>query len=76
MVKILKIIPAGWECTIEECPPGHFVCDGQLCFKTEYGCADSPDFPMQVFNSAGENFVARKIMVQPVDYEWGEEDML
>lgn len=35
-MKTYTIEPQGWPCTLEECPPGHFVKDDQLCFKSEY----------------------------------------
>lgn len=60
------IKPNGWPVVIEDCPPGHFIYEGQLCFKSEYNTCE-------VFNSAGEYFMPREVMVQPVDYEWTED---
>lgn len=65
-MKTITVEPNGWECLIEECPPGHFMYEGQLCFKTEYGNDLDEKCPMEVYNSAGETFMPRKIMVQPV----------
>lgn len=31
-----RIIPKGWPCSLDECPPGVFAKDGSLGFKTEY----------------------------------------
>lgn len=62
-MKTIQIIPDGWECLVEECRPGFFMCDGQLCFMSEYH-EDNGD--IIAYNSAGEFFVTRKIMVQPV----------
>lgn len=64
-MKEIKIIPDGWECLIEECPPGFFYYKGQLCFKTEYFTEEE----MEVYCDSGETFMPRKIMVQPVIYE-------
>lgn len=61
----LKIVPDGWPVDIEECHPGFFVYEGQLCFKSEYG-------ECEVFNSSGEYFCRRGIKVQPVTYEWSQ----
>lgn len=61
----LRITPDGWPVDIEECQPGFFVYEGQLCFKSEYN-------ECEVFNSAGEYFQPRGIKVQPVTYEWVE----
>ena len=58
----LKMRPDGWPCLIEECPPGFFVYEDQLCFKNEY--MDQP------FNSAGEYFQPKKVEVQPVSAWW------
>ena len=69
-MKEIKIIPDGWECLIEECPPGHFMYEDQLCFKTEYGKEDGD---IEVYCSSGETFMPRKIKVQPVSIEIIEE---
>jgi len=69
-MKTLILKPDGWPLTIEECPPGAFEYEEQVCFKTEYGT----EADLQVFNSAGETFQPRKILVQPLDYEWVEEE--
>ena len=67
-MKTLKIVPDGWPCSLLECPPGFFVCDGQLCFKTEYG-------DCECYNSAGETFCRENsIEVQPVAAEWQDEE--
>jgi len=31
-----QIVPEGWPCSYEDCPPGLFMVDGTLCCKTEY----------------------------------------
>lgn len=67
MTKTCRIVPDGWPVKVEECPPGFFMCDDQLCFRNEYG-------QNGIFNSAGEYFVTRGIMVQPVIYEWELND--
>lgn len=36
-MKKLTIEPQGWPCRLCECPPGYFVFDDDLCFKSEYG---------------------------------------
>lgn len=67
-MQTLKIVPDGWPCTLEECPPGFFVCEKQLCFKTEYG-------QNECYNSAGETFCGEKTeYVQPVVAEWQNEE--
>jgi len=70
-MKIVKIIPDGWECMIEECPPGFFYYEGQLCFKSEY-MTDNEG--IEVFNSSGEYFMPRKVKVQPVIYEESKDE--
>jgi hypothetical protein len=68
-MKRLLMEPSGWSCTLAECPPGFFVCDDSLCFKTEYGAVGS-------FNEAGEHFVSDPATteVQPVEPRWEYED--
>lgn len=48
--KKIVIVPAGWPVTLAACPPGAFVWDGQLCFKSEY----SQGGKVEAFNRAGE----------------------
>lgn len=66
-MKRLVVEPDGWECSIEECPPGHFVFDDRLCFKSEYGTNDGG---IEVFCETGEAFVKRTVIVQPVMAHW------
>lgn len=76
-MKKLIIKPDGWPCTLAECPPGFFVFEGWLGFKSEYG--DDSD-KMEVFNSGGEAFwggvsgheARAALVVQPVVAEWEE----
>jgi hypothetical protein len=65
-VKKLIIVPDGWKCKLNECPPGFFVYDNQLCFKTEYG-------KDEVYCSSGETFCVDNPEVQPVVEEWVKE---
>ena len=44
--------------------------EGQLCFKSEYHTGGDID----VYNSAGENFMPRDVEVQPVIPDWKEAD--
>jgi len=66
-MKEVIIYPLGWMCKIEECPPGFFMYEEQLCFKSEYGQDN-------IFCSSGEYFITRNIIVQPVSYETREQD--
>lgn len=79
MLKLI-VVPDGWKCTLEECPPGFFVrthSEGvnTLCFKTEYR---EDDGKIQAFNEAGEWFACgasseeerRLLIVQPVIAKW------
>jgi len=65
-MKRIVIKPDGWMCQLKECPPGFFMHEGQLCFKTEYG-------QDEVYNSSGERFVVLNPMVQPIMYETEED---
>jgi hypothetical protein len=67
-MKHLIILPEGWRCSLEDCPPGFFVTpDGSLCLKTEYR-NEAGD--MQVYNGAGESYHGPKEDVQPVKAIW------
>lgn len=65
-MKTLRIIPVGWPCKLKEAPPGFFVYNEHLAFKSEYGWDN-------VYCSSGEYFRPTdylNVMVQPVEYEW------
>lgn len=75
-MKACNLVPHGWLCTIEECPPGHFVwlthCIG---FKSEYihELHDEGPHPM-CFNEAGEYIHTERVgLVQPLVVNWEEE---
>ena len=60
----LIILPNGWKCTLEECPPGHFTFEDSLYFKGDYG---------KSFNGAGEFLCLEDSeLVQPVRAHWEE----
>jgi hypothetical protein len=65
-MKQLVIKPTDWPCTTTDCPPGFFVSNDQLCFKTEYGNND------EIYNSAGFRVHLDGILVTPVTAEWQE----
>ena len=70
----LMMVPVGWPCTLRQCPPGHFVCDGQLCFKTEYA-KNGDAGQSEAFNSAGEMLSGGEdVAVQPVEAQWVEDE--
>lgn len=63
MVKnVCVIVPDGWPCMIEDCRPGFFIYDNDLCFMSEYNG--------EAYCDSGEHFVKEKIEVQPVKYEY------
>lgn len=65
-MKYLILVPDQWQCKLEECPPGFFVYEDELCFKSEYS-------DVCYFCSSGEFFMPREVDVQPVSPEWKEE---
>ena len=72
-MKIKKIVPFGWTCMLEECPPGHFVTleNEQLCFKSEYGDNEGK---RDIYNESGEYWCAGyDVIVQPVIMEIEDE---
>ena len=69
-MKTLSIKPDGWPCTLLECPPGFFVYEDSLCFKTEY----DQDI-VEAYCESGETFCKEKTtIVQPVEAVWIEND--
>lgn len=76
-MKRLILKPTDFEMPLSECPPGLFLCDGNIGFKTEY----RTDGRMEVFCESGEVFWGgtnvederRKIKVIPLESQWVEE---
>lgn len=70
-MKILKIVPYGWPCSLEECPPGHLVFGGEhLGYKTEYSNGVGK---IDAYNAGGETLcISETEIVQPVIAEWEE----
>lgn len=77
MTTVCKLIPHGWPCSLEECPPGLFAwkyggdhdCIG---FKSEYSRDEGEN---DVFNEAGEYLTLDSPTdeVQPLEISWEEE---
>jgi len=68
MTHAIIIKDAGDECTIEECPPGLFMFEGTLCFKSEYNksgvfCADTGEY---FWGGTSNRDELNKLIVQPM----------
>jgi hypothetical protein len=69
-MKQVLIEPDGWPTTLAECPPGPFMFNDSLCFKSEY----RTDGKIEAFCESGEFFWGgtsanedrNRLMVQPV----------
>ena len=69
----LEIKPDGWECTLENCPPGLFMYNEELCFKTEYGAIEAYcDTGEKFWGGCSDETSLAKLKVQPLKYEWVE----
>jgi len=69
MKTTLIILPSGFPCSLQDCPPGHFIFNEQLCFKSEYNQSE-----VEAFNSGGEYLcISRDEIVTPVKAEWLEK---
>lgn len=83
MSRICQLVPRGWPCLIEECPPGYFCWmygDDHRCigFKTEYGRPEGEGlvtlYRADIYNEAGEMMsLDEGAEVQPLEIEWGDE---
>lgn len=78
-MKQLILVPDGWPCSLDECPPGLFVWNDHIGFKTSYKADDDA---MEVYSASGDafwyggrNYSERsKIIVQPVSAEWIDDE--
>ncbi len=69
-MKRILIVPDGWPCTLEECPPGLFMYEGYLNFKTEYRKQrEDGAWKLEAYCDSGETFCRPdETLVQPVVY--------
>ncbi len=67
-MKQLILEPKGWPCSFSECPPGLFVCGGDVGLKTDYGDGD------EAFCDNGDRFCSLDAQVQPVVAAWVQID--
>ena len=73
-MKKLIIVPCGWSCTLDECPPGFFEYNDELCLKAVYGsfeafCANGDAF----WGGTSTKKERDNLIVQPVEARWVEE---
>lgn len=69
-MRSISLIPHGFACDLNECPPGYFIFDGSICFKSQYG-------PNEIYCDTGEAFWGGvntveekiKLIVQPLILE-------
>jgi len=83
-MKQLIMEPDGWNCTLEEYPPGFFTAPGgMLGFKSRYMTGDHPsEYRLEAFCDTGEFFHGgakseeerRQIPVSPCTPRWVETE--
>ena len=77
MTKVLRILPNGWPCKLSECPPGLFVYQGSVCFKTEYrvdGFSECYAESGEVFwGGTSDKELREELVVQPCRADWVTE---
>ena len=70
MIKKLVLNPHGWPCTLEDCPPGHFLHENIVGFKSEYRTAQHK---IEAYCDSGEFFCRdENTIVQPLTASWEE----
>lgn len=81
----LCLEPEGWPCTLSECPPGLFVFNDIVGFKSEYGardesgriysevfCADTGEY---FWGGTSDKYKRELLVVQPVVVRWAEKEV-
>ena len=63
-MKRLIMKPCDFECPVRECPPGYFLYQDMVGFKSEYGS--------DAYCDTGEYFCVQDAKVIPLTYEWEE----
>jgi hypothetical protein len=73
-MKHLVIVPNGWPCRLDVCPPGPFTFHDDLCWKTEYGQDEAYCESGEVFWGGVHTKEERcALIVQPCLSEWQED---
>lgn len=72
-MKRLELKPDGWPCKLSECPPGFFLFNDSVCYKSSYG-----DYYVGTGGSVFWGGTTRSddrelLIVQPLIEEWVEE---
>lgn len=72
-MKQIKLVPYGFQCTLAECPPGLFLFNDEVCFKSEYLTGISPDAYCENGEAfwGGTTLISErdKLLVQPLIIE-------
>ena len=74
-MKRLIIEPNGWPCFLEECPPGFFMFQDSLCFKSEYGDEQFCESGEMFWGGTKTKEERAKLIVQPCINKWQEHEM-
>ena len=73
-MKRMIIVPDGWPIPIKQCQPGFFVHKDNLYLISEYR-TNNESTEYEMFCSSGEYCCLNsKTIVQPVTYEWEEDE--
>lgn len=81
-ISSVTLVPNGWPCSLEECPPGPFAKGDCIGFKTEYGSTRHVDGVLKVTNlpdvyclESGEAYCGGDpVLPLRVVFEFGEEE--
>ena len=74
-MRTLKLVPNGWPCTLRECPPGCFVFDEEVCFKSDYGQDAYCDGGSYFWGGTSDKEARAELIVQPVSPVWEEIEL-
>ncbi len=71
MKNVIVITPTSFEITVGDCPPGLFVANGVLCFKTEYSSTPYVAESGEVFHGGALTLELRdEIPAFPCEWSW------
>lgn len=66
----LEMKPDGFPLKLKECPPGFFLFNDSICFKSEYGDDAFCDSGEYFWGGTSDKKDRGELIVQPLVYEW------
>jgi len=71
-MKKLVLNPDGWPCTLQDCPPGFFLFQDSVCYKSKYNDYYVGTGGSMFWGGTSTKVDRDKLLVQPLLEAWEE----